>query len=636
MEHILLIEDNLPDAALIKTYLEDASFPLRLFKAKSLQDGLDMIRYNSIDIVLLDLGLDDSTGLPTLNLFFEEVPNIPVVVLTGNTNEVLGMNAIRAGAQDFLVKGDFTSKQLLRSIRHSMLRFKKQCELQKEHWRLKQEEKRRKLLLQESKLGSWELDILDSTMTWSDETHQILGSHPDSLSPKLSDYLRLVYVEDKDRVEAFFENASKTGKSQEIEHRAVINNRTVKHLYLRGQIQSLEASGKIMLIGSIQDITDLRRMESKEVGASAIFSIETLGFVANMAHSMRTPLVSLLHTIDELERNSTLFQRDLIKNAREHMTQLTDFVVRQLNMVVLASPEISTKKEIIKIKEWKSLIYDMFQAKATQLGMKWEIKWEGVWPDWVYIDLSLLNILIYNLLGALLQCQDKKNKLVVSIEWKSPEIPQQSLSFIFHAPVNLQVVSKRKELLDRLKKAQQEENFAPIEDDITLTIKILARITSQIDGVLSLDEQGRLELHVPVNTFEKQDQDGASLPDHPLRALIIEPQSIIQISLRRMLLSGFQQMELNYANNFTEGKEKITTSGGYDLILVNAQILGKNGASFGQMFNNGQSIPVIALSSDDISVEKKAALSKSGTLECIASPPQREELLNTVRKVLKN
>ncbi len=631
MEHILLIEDNLPDAELIKTFLEDASFPFRLYKAKSLQEGLDIIRYSAIDIVLLDLGLDDTTGLPTLNLFFEEVPNIPVIVLTGNSNEVLGMNAIRAGAQDFLVKGDFTSRQLLRTIRHSTIRFKKQCELHQENWKLKQQEKQRKHLLQTAKLGSWELDLLDSSMTWSDETYQILGAHPESLSPKLPDYLRPVYAEDKERVTTFFDNAAKTDKPFELEYRAVINNRIVKYLYLRGQVQSLDASGKILLVGSIQDITDLRRTEGKETDPDAFFSKDAAAFFANVAQSMRDPLLSLLHTIDQLEGVSSMHQRDLIKNARNFMTELGDAVVQQLNMVMLTQLELSPKKEIIQVVDWQKVVQDIFRAKCAPLSIKWELKWDNSFPDLIHTDLLMSNVLIYNALSELLKCHEEKSKLAVSFEWKTAAQPRHFLRLVFHAPDNPHIVEKRKVWIESLHQILQKIDFIPTEGNHSLNIQVLARIVSSMKGTLSFENNGQIELNFPVDYYQEENTRESKLFSRPIRALIIENQSIIQISLRRMLLSDFQDMELNYADNLTDGNEKLN-KGDYDLMLINAQILGEN---VDQIFTNPQSIPIIALSSD-CSGEKKTVLLEAGAVECIANPPRREELLSVVRKVLNN
>lgn len=204
MEHILLIEDNLSDIELIQSYLRDASLTHRLHKTKSLQEGLEIIRYNPIDIVLLDLALDDSAGFNTLRMFLHEVPNVPVIILTGTSSEVLGMQLVRAGAQDFLVKGNFDSKQLTRAIRHSTKRFKAQVALREELWKTQRQVKQYQLLHELVNLGSWELDLLDNTMQWSKEMYQIMGYHPNSFEPKLSDYLRIVHRDDQERVRLFF------------------------------------------------------------------------------------------------------------------------------------------------------------------------------------------------------------------------------------------------------------------------------------------------------------------------------------------------------------------------------------------------------------------------------------------------
>src|SRR6202034_4137554 len=69
--------------------------------------------------VLLDLGLPDSQGLDGLRWLLRERPDVAVVVLTGLADEYLGEQAVKAGAQDYLVKGDVTGKLLLRVIRYA-------------------------------------------------------------------------------------------------------------------------------------------------------------------------------------------------------------------------------------------------------------------------------------------------------------------------------------------------------------------------------------------------------------------------------------------------------------------------------------------------------------------------------------
>ena len=118
--NILLIEDNPGDAQLVKIYMKDAAFKYELFVADTFFEGMDILNKHDIDIVLLDLSLPDSQGFKTLNRYLETVQNIPVIVLTGVNNEIVGNQAVKAGAQDFLVKGQLDGKLLGRAIRYAI------------------------------------------------------------------------------------------------------------------------------------------------------------------------------------------------------------------------------------------------------------------------------------------------------------------------------------------------------------------------------------------------------------------------------------------------------------------------------------------------------------------------------------
>jgi serine phosphatase RsbU (regulator of sigma subunit) len=89
-------------------------------RARLLAEARKPIR--DADCVLLDLGLPDSQGLDGLRWLLRERPDVAVVVLTGLADEYLGEQAVKAGAQDYLVKGDVTGKLLLRVIRYAMER----------------------------------------------------------------------------------------------------------------------------------------------------------------------------------------------------------------------------------------------------------------------------------------------------------------------------------------------------------------------------------------------------------------------------------------------------------------------------------------------------------------------------------
>ena len=91
---VLLIEDDPDDVFLIQEMIESACGLLHYFEmahVNRLSGGLDYIREQQVDVILSDLGLPDSHGLETVLTLQEQVPNLPLVVLTGLTDEAVGI-----------------------------------------------------------------------------------------------------------------------------------------------------------------------------------------------------------------------------------------------------------------------------------------------------------------------------------------------------------------------------------------------------------------------------------------------------------------------------------------------------------------------------------------------------------------
>jgi serine phosphatase RsbU (regulator of sigma subunit) len=101
--------------------LSEVSPDVLLTQFTTLQSALDNWP-NDADCVLLDLGLPDAVGLSALDKLRARVPDVPVVVLTGRVDELSGAEALAAGAQDFLVKGQVDGPGLERSVRYAVER----------------------------------------------------------------------------------------------------------------------------------------------------------------------------------------------------------------------------------------------------------------------------------------------------------------------------------------------------------------------------------------------------------------------------------------------------------------------------------------------------------------------------------
>ena len=121
--HILLIEDNPGDARIVELLLEESDLPqCHIVNCQTLGEGVNALMKKDFDVVLLDLSLPDSRGFETLQRLISAKPDVNVVVMTGYTDKALGLNAVKAGAQDFLMKGGFDADLLTKTLRYAIER----------------------------------------------------------------------------------------------------------------------------------------------------------------------------------------------------------------------------------------------------------------------------------------------------------------------------------------------------------------------------------------------------------------------------------------------------------------------------------------------------------------------------------
>ncbi len=135
---VLIIEDSIADMRLIEELLvESGDTSITLNHSETLQDGIDRLEQGDIDVALLDLNLRTSGGLDTLKSVKAAATAVPIVVLTGLGDEQMALDAVRFGAQDYLVKGDLDEDRLVRSVRYAFERARTEEHLRESEARLR-------------------------------------------------------------------------------------------------------------------------------------------------------------------------------------------------------------------------------------------------------------------------------------------------------------------------------------------------------------------------------------------------------------------------------------------------------------------------------------------------------------------
>jgi len=173
---VLLIEDNPGDAFLMKFYLGESTAPVfETLHAETIKQAYELLGQHTFDIILQDLNLPDSHGIDSIKNLLEKFPGNLVLVLTGLTDEEVGLETVRYGAQDFLVKGRFDGKVLISSVMFAYERFKLNKQIDKYEEEIDERKTRFDNLQKLMNVGYMEVKKIEDKVFFSTNGKRLLG-----------------------------------------------------------------------------------------------------------------------------------------------------------------------------------------------------------------------------------------------------------------------------------------------------------------------------------------------------------------------------------------------------------------------------------------------------------------------------
>ncbi len=256
---VLLIEDNPGDVRLVEHYLQQHSnHDFVIEHVDRLQAGLDRLRSNEIDVVLLDMSLPDSDSVTTFARVYRTAPHIPIIVLTGVNDEETASRAVREGAQDFLIKKQVDGDLLNRSIRYAIER-KRWAEV------LQESEERYALAVRGANDGLWDWNLRTNEVYFSPRWLSMLGldeGRSDSQHPDL--WFKRVHPQDihelQDAIQQHLDGQTSLFQS---EHRILHQSGRYLWVLSRGVAVRDGAGMAYRMAGSLTDITARREVEQQ-------------------------------------------------------------------------------------------------------------------------------------------------------------------------------------------------------------------------------------------------------------------------------------------------------------------------------------------------------------------------------------
>lgn len=637
---ILLIEDNPADAYLVKTYLNEASVRHELFHADTLFEGLNTLRERDIHMVLLDLTLPDSQGFKTLTTLMERVSGVPVIVMTGLNNEIVGNQAVKAGAQDFLVKGQFDGKLLGRAIRYAQQRFKEQQKRDETLQNLALAEKRYADAQSMGRFGNWHMDIVTNEMAWTDEVYRIFGFQASSIQPSMSVYLSYSHPEDRPQVEDFFVNAIKNGQQNQLEHRLVLNGTNVRYVAVMAKINVDEATGNLQLVGIVQDITERKVSErlliEKNLSQKSNRIKEEV--LADMGFHIRTPLSSIVNLLFLLDNSAASpQQKEHLANLRASVDDLSIVINNLLNLSILATEKMKAEEENFGLPDFFSGIRKLVQIKADLLEARVVYSFERPLPEKGIGDVRKLAQVFYNLLHNAVRLAPKGD-VVVEVGYQEMDAKSLVLRCKIQGAGPAYAPEKIRELLnaDNLLKTYSESDTNGDEKMHEIGVSIAGKLLSILGGTLKITgkegDGNTYQFEVPLKVARPPRIRPGEAPDSPLRILLVEDHHLSQISTKKVLTSWSEFITVDIAENGMIGVEKFREHG-YDLVLMDIQMRVMNGLDATKRIREQSAVPIIALTAQSSRPEMEKCF-EVGMNDYLPKPFKPHELYAKIMNVI--
>ena len=296
---VLMVDDEECSLNISKMSLKDADQTFIMFSVSTPREALNLLSEQPFDCIVSDYIMPDMNGI-NLCQEVKNKHNIPFILYTGRGSEEVAEKAFKAGVDDYVRKEKTLAhfQVLAKRIRYTVEKYRAEEKIQginaelsatneelntsleeqaaiEEELRVANEELRaqtealreRTDLLRHAqeiaRLGSWELDLSNNRLSWSDEVYKIFGLSPNEFEATYAAFLDAVYPDDRDAVDSAYSNSLQDGcDGYEIEHR-IVRKSTGEIRVVHEKCEHLrDLSGRIRKsVGMVHDITERREME---------------------------------------------------------------------------------------------------------------------------------------------------------------------------------------------------------------------------------------------------------------------------------------------------------------------------------------------------------------------------------------
>lgn len=590
---ILIIEDDHSYARLVEIWLSESTLlHFSITKVATLSEGfIKLDQEDSFDAVLLDLSLPDSHGFVTLEKLINRYPNLNIIVLTGRMDVELGMRAVKSGAQDFLIKGEFGNKELAKSLLYSIERSSILSRLEEAQ--------------EIAQVGHWECKLSEQHFYASKEVYRIFGL--DIHEP----FSFACLIAGNTPFQILLDIGAKALTAGELEEDLRLKRVDGQARFVSLHCKSIPIKDDDYLIhGVIQDITERKQAEELKRQHELVEQTAKVReqVIASVSHEMRTPMNAILGMSNLLLRTTLSEEQQCFVNSIHHSSELLMGIINDiLQISELHHKALAIEARPFSLRELLFHLKKVMQEKAQRKGLAFDIRVVDDVHVQVIGDKTRLSQILYNLVGNAIKFTDAGEVSLDVLVLQQQKNHQRLRFAVSDSGIGIPQ-DKQQDIFEPFTRLEQKDR---VTEGTGLGLTITKELVEMQGGTISLaSEEGKGATFFVDIGFGKQETFSLSnqleqeelIKDKDLtfRVLIVEDHLMNQVVVKKTLEQQWNQIEIVIAANGKEAIQRLEVEPSFDLILMDLQMPIMDGFATAkyireQMPEPTASLPILAM-----------------------------------------
>ncbi|RUT11998.1 hypothetical protein DSM107010_28060 [Chroococcidiopsis cubana SAG 39.79] len=259
---ILVVDDDEVDRMAVRRTLVTAGVKMDLSEANGCAEAIAQLQQQQFDCVFLDYRLPDGDGLSLVQQIRSLGFTVPLVVLTGQGDEQIAVQLMKAGAYDYLSKSKLSVEGLSQTLRNAIRLHKAELAAQEANNLLRESEERYRLVIEAANDGVWDWYCTTDEVYCNDRLLEIIGVERAEFTHTPTALLDLIHPEDLPEIKTVVRNHLLHGEKCEAEFRIMHSSGEYRHCVARGKAQRDARGYPYRMSGIVSDITESRRLDA--------------------------------------------------------------------------------------------------------------------------------------------------------------------------------------------------------------------------------------------------------------------------------------------------------------------------------------------------------------------------------------